>query len=115
MEVVREHVHLLCSCPPRDAIGDVVRILKSKNSRTLCRECPGLRRSRWTGELWEDGYFVHTVGGRMTSEVIERFFRSHRELEQGPPHPPRSRSSLRSGKRPTREHGQCGDFLRAEE
>ncbi len=61
-----------------------MRILKSKSARALFREFPGLRRKLWAGELWEDGYFVRTVGDRMTSEVIERYIRSHRELEQGP-------------------------------
>lgn len=81
-ELAREHIHLLRSCPPREAIGDVVRILKGKSAQTSVREFSGLRRTLGAGKLQEDGYFVRTVSNRVTSKVIERYIRSPRELEQ---------------------------------
>ena len=50
----------------------------------LFREFPGLKKSLWSGEMWEDGYFARTVGDRMTSDVIKKYIVSHRDLEQGP-------------------------------
>jgi len=84
MEISVEHVHLLISFPPSTSIGDVVRIIKSKSARGLFREFPSLKKKLWSGELWEDGYFARTVGGRMTRAIIEKYIRHHRDLTQGP-------------------------------
>ena len=84
LEVVEEHVHILISFPPTKSIGEVVRIIKSKSAMGLFREFPRLKRRLWAGELWHDGYFVRTVGDRMTREIIERYIAHHGDLEQGP-------------------------------
>jgi putative transposase len=84
MELMEEHIHLLVSFPPSRSIGEVVRILKSQSGRGLFREFPGLKKRLWGGEVWEDGYFVRTVGDRMTRDVIAKYIEHHRELEQGP-------------------------------
>ncbi len=84
MEIVEEHVHLLVSFAPSRSIGEVVRIIKSNSGRGLFREFPGLKKRLWGGEVWEDGYFVRTVGDRMTRDVIEKYIKHHHELEQGP-------------------------------
>ena len=84
MEVAVDHLHLMLSFPPSRSIGEVVRIIKSISARTLFREFPWLRRRLWSGEVWEDGYFVRTVGDRMTSDVIQKYIRYHQEAEQGP-------------------------------
>jgi putative transposase len=71
IEIVEEHVHILISFPKTKSIGEVVRIIKSK-------------RRLWSGEIWEDGTFVRTVGDQMTRDVFERYIVQHRSLEQGP-------------------------------
>lgn len=84
IEVSLEHVHAMLSFPPSRSIGQVVGTIKSITAKFLFREFPELRRRLWAGELWEDGYFVRTVGRRMTSEVIKRYIQRHREIKQGP-------------------------------
>ena len=84
LEIAEEHLHIMLSFPPSRSIGEVVRIIKSNSARVLFREFPGLKKKLWSGEMWEDGYFARTVGDRMTSEVIQKYIISHRELEQGP-------------------------------
>ena len=84
MEVESEYVHMLVSFPPSRSIGEVVRIIKSNSGRGLFREFPGLKKRLWGGEMWEDGYFVRTVGDRMTRDVIVKYIEHHRDLEQGP-------------------------------
>jgi len=84
MELMKDHIHLLVSFAPSKSIGEVVRIIKSMSGRGLFREFPGLKRKLWGGEMWEDGYFARTVGDRMTSEVIQRYIKSHKDLEHGP-------------------------------
>lgn len=84
MEVAADHVHILVSFPPRRSIGEVVRIIKSISARELFREFPRIKKRLWAGELWEDGYFARTVGDRMTRQVIEKYIKHHRAIEQGP-------------------------------
>ena len=84
MEVAEDHVHMLISFPPGFSIGEVVRIIKSLSARMMFREFPRLRKRLWTGEFWEDGYFARTVGDRMTRQIIEKYIKHHRDIEQGP-------------------------------
>jgi putative transposase len=84
MEVAIDHVHLLVSFPPKLSIGDVVRIIKSISARELFREFPRIKKRLWAGQLWEDGYFARTVGDRMTRQIIEKYIKHHRDVEQGP-------------------------------
>ena len=84
MEVAIDHVHMLVSFPPKLAIGDVVRIIKSISARELFREFPRIKKRLWSGELWEDGYFARTVGDRMTRQIIDKYIKHHRDIEQGP-------------------------------
>ena len=75
MEVMEDHVHLLLSAPPRYAPARIGQILKSISARELLARCPRLRRQLWGGQLWEDGYFVRSVGDAVTAEIIRRYIR----------------------------------------
>lgn len=75
MEVSEDHVHLFLSAPPRYSPARVVQILKSISARELFSRFSWLRRKLWGGELWEDGYFVRSVGDAVTAEVIRRYIR----------------------------------------
>ena len=84
MEVAKDHVHILISFPPKYSIGQVVRTIKSISARELFREFPRIKKKLWAGQLWEDGYFARTVGDRMTRQIIDKYIKHHRDLEQGP-------------------------------
>jgi putative transposase len=62
----------MLSFPPSRSIGQVVGNIKSITAKILLREFPELKHRFWAGVLWEDGYFVRSVGRRMTSEVIKK-------------------------------------------
>jgi putative transposase len=84
MEVAEDHVHILISFPPKHSISEVVRIIKSISARELFRVFPRLKKRLWSGELWEDGYFARTVGDRLTRQIIDKYIKRHRDIEQGP-------------------------------
>ena len=84
LEVVEDHVHLFVSFPPRYSISNVVGKLKSISASVIFREFPEVKRQLWGGEFWEDGYFVRTVGDEVTSDVIRKYIRYHREREHIP-------------------------------
>ena len=70
MAVVEDHVHIFLSAPPKYAPGEIVRILKSRSAKEV-------KRKLWAGEFWSDGYFVRTVGDRVTTEIIKRYIEYH--------------------------------------
>jgi len=84
MEVAEDHVHIFLTFPPRYSISEVVKTLKSISARELFREFPTLRKRLWSGEVWEDGYFVRTVGDKLTSEMIRKYIGHHRAETQSP-------------------------------
>ena len=84
MGVAADHVHIFLSFPPRYSISRVVAMLKSISASVIFREYPGVKKQLWGGEFWEDGYFVRTVGDKVTAEVIRKYIEYHRHEEKTP-------------------------------
>ena len=82
MEVVEDHVHVFLEAPPRYSPSEVVQIMKSISGREVFKKFPELRKQLWAGELWNDGYFVRSVGDKVTSEMIRRYikYQHHEQL-----------------------------------
>jgi putative transposase len=76
-EVAEGHIHLLLSFPPRYSISRVIAVIKSISSSKIFQEFPTIRNKLWGGHLWEQGYFVRTVGEQMTDDVIKRYIEKH--------------------------------------
>ena len=77
--VVADHVHLFVSAPPRHAPARIVQIYKSISARLIFQEFPEIKRHLWGGELWNDGYFVRSVGDQVTANVIKRYVRAQHD------------------------------------
>ena len=60
---------------PRYSSAEVVRIFKAVSAKEIRVECPGVQLELWGGEFWEDGYFVRTVGDKVTTEIISQYIR----------------------------------------
>ena len=73
MEVVEEHVHMFVEAPPRYSPAQLVQIMKSVSGREVFKLFPKLRKQLWAGELWNDGYFVRSVGDKVTAEIIRKY------------------------------------------
>ncbi len=84
MEVSVDHVHIFCSFPPRLSISQVITRFKSLSARAIFREHPQVKRQLWGGEFWEDGYFVRTVGDKVTAEVIKKYIQRHQQDKDDP-------------------------------
>ena len=81
MEVKDDHVHLFLSAPPRYSPARVVQIIKSISAKMVFKEFPEVKKQLWGGEFWGDGYFVRSVGDKVTSEVIRRYIK-YQQQEQ---------------------------------
>ena len=79
MDVQEDHVHIFLEAPPRYSPAQVAQILKSISAREIFRRFPWLRQQLWGGELWGDGYFVRSVGDRVTADIIRRYIKYQKE------------------------------------
>ena len=84
MEIAKDHVHIFTSIPPKYSVGDMVRVLKSVSAKEIFQRHPEVKKELWGGEFWEDGYFVRTVGDKVTSEIIKKYIKYHRHEEKTP-------------------------------
>jgi putative transposase len=80
MGIEVDHVHIFLSAPPKHSPAKIVEVLKSISSREVFKEFPELEKELWAGEFWSDGYFVRTVGDKVTSELIRQYIKyQHRD------------------------------------
>jgi putative transposase len=81
MEVMEDHVHIFVEVPPRYSPAQAVQILKSVSAREVFKKFPKLRKQLWAGELWSDGYFVRSVGDKVTADIIRKYmeYQTHEE------------------------------------
>ena len=81
MEVMKDHVHIFVEAPPRYAPAQVVQILKSISAREVFKKFPKIRKAMWSGMIWEDGYFVRSVGDKVTADVIRKYIQYQKQEE----------------------------------
>ena len=79
-----DHVHMLLSIPPQDAVAQVVGYRKGKSAIYLARTFGGKVRNFVGEHFWARGYFVSTVG--RDEQVIRQYIEQHeaedKRLEQ---------------------------------
>jgi len=79
MAIQEEHVHVFMQVPPRYAPSKVVQVMKSISAREVFKRYPEIRKEMWAGEFWSDGYFVRSVGDKVTAEIIKKYIRYQQE------------------------------------
>ena len=60
-----DHVHVLVEIPPRVAISDVVRVLKTNSSRWIHRQFPGQKAF-----AWQSGFGAFSVSRSQIDRVV---------------------------------------------
>jgi putative transposase len=78
METMEDHVHWFVEAPPRLSPAEIMDAVKSISAREMFAKFPELREVLWRGELWGDGYYVATVGDKVTAEAVRRYIRGQR-------------------------------------
>jgi len=77
LEVMPDHVHLLCEVDPQFGVHKFVKLVKGRSSRYLRQEFPVLK-SRLPS-LWTNSYAVLTVGGAPRS-VIKQYIENQKHI-----------------------------------
>ena len=83
LAVDKDHVHLFLSVPPTYSISAMVGLLKAVSAKEIRGEFLEVRKHLCGGEFWEDGYFVRTVGDKVTTEVSRSTFGFMRRRREG--------------------------------
>jgi putative transposase len=77
MEIMADHVHLLCEIHPQYGVHLFVRFVKGRSSRLLRQEYKSLRTRLPT--LWTNSYFISTVGGA-SLEIIKQYIENQKRV-----------------------------------
>ena len=77
LEVMPDHVHLLCEVDPQFGIHKFIKQVKGRSSRVLRQEFPWLK-SRLPS-LWTNSYFVSTVGGAPLA-IIKQYIENQKTV-----------------------------------
>jgi putative transposase len=78
--LMRDHVHMLVSIPPKYSVSQVVGYLKGKSAIHIARTLMGKPRN-FTGEsFWARGYFVSTVG--RDEQQIREYLKQQEQEDQ---------------------------------
>jgi putative transposase len=77
LEVMPDHVHLLCEIDPQLGVHKFVKRLKARSSRLLRQEFAWLRSRLPT--LWTNSYFVATVGDAPPA-VIKQYIENQKHV-----------------------------------
>jgi putative transposase len=76
--LMRDHVHMCLSIPPKIAVSSVVGYLKGKSAIAIARKFRGRQRNFNGEHFWARGYFVSTVG---LDEFVVREYIRHQESQ----------------------------------
>ena len=72
LNVQTDHVHVICSVPPKVSISELMGTLKGKLAIKLFKSYPKLKQKPyWGNHFWSRGYFVTTVG--VDEDIIRRY------------------------------------------
>ena len=81
MNVMSDHIHIVCSIPPKLSVSEYVGIIKGKTAIKLFEKKRYLKeKPYWGNHFWARGYFVSTVG--LDEEKIKRYVKYQEEEEK---------------------------------
>jgi len=82
-EIMEDHVHILVEVPPTYSPSEVVQTMKSISARELFKKFPKVKKMMWSGKIWNEGYFVRSIGDKVTADVIKKYIQ-YQKREDSP-------------------------------
>ena len=82
MEVMEDHVHIFVEAPPRYSPSQLVQMLKSISAREIFKKFPKVKKQMWSGMIWNDGYFVRSVGDEVTADIIRKYIKYQKHEDE---------------------------------
>lgn len=84
MEVMEDHVHIFIEAPPSYSPAQLVQVLKSISAKELYKKFPDMRKEMWSGKIWNEGYFVRSVGDKVTTDIIRKYIEYQKQEDKAP-------------------------------
>lgn len=78
--LMKDHVHMLISIPPKYAVAQVVGYIKGKSAIHIARAYGGRSRNFAGQNFWARGYYVTTSG--RDEEAVRRYIVKQKESDQ---------------------------------
>ncbi len=72
--LMRDHIHMCVSIPPKYSVSHVVGYLKGKSAIAVARHFKGKQRNFSGEHFWARGYYVSTVG--LDEEMVREYIRN---------------------------------------
>ena len=73
LNVQPDHVHLVCSIPPKISVSDFMGILKGKTAIAMFKSFPSLKKKPyWGNHFWSPSYCVVSCGGA-SLDVVKQY------------------------------------------
>lgn len=72
----QNHIHILCRFLPKYSGGQIVSLLKSISAKMVFHNVPVIKKELWGGEFWTDGYYIATVSGRGSKQVMINYIKN---------------------------------------
>lgn len=82
VEIMEDHVHILIEAPPSCSPSHLVQVLKSISARELFKKFPKVKKMMWSGKIWNEGYFVRSIGDKVTADVIKKYIQYQKQEEK---------------------------------
>lgn len=78
--IMRDHVHMMLSIPPKYAVSHIVGFIKGKSAIHIARTYEGKQRNYVGHHFWARGYFVSTVG--RDEQLIREYIRNQEKEDK---------------------------------
>lgn len=78
--LMRDHIHMCISIPPKYAVSNIVGYLKGKSAIAIARQFKGRQRNFNGEHFWARGYFVSTVG--LDEMVVRAYIRDQEKNDE---------------------------------
>ena len=81
LNVQPDHVHLVCSIPPKLSVSNYVGIVKGKTATQMFKTFPRMKKKPyWGNHFWSRGYFVSTIG--IDEDKVVRYVKYQEDEEK---------------------------------
>lgn len=82
--LMKDHVHMLISIPPKHSVAGIVGFIKGKSSIWIAQNIDNKKQNFVGHKFWARGYFVSTVGAdeKVIKSYIQNQERSDQHLDQ---------------------------------
>jgi len=78
--MVKDHVHMCISIPPKYAVSEVIGYIKGKSAIAIARQFGGKNRNFSGEKFWARGYAVSTIG--LEIDIVKNYIAHQEKIDR---------------------------------